>query len=211
MRTIQHPVPRIQHPESRPYYAKQTQFPIPQNRHNLLSLKHLHQYLAPPHERKQTQTNPIPTPRRFTLHASRDTTYNIRLPHGRNAQNKPNFQIPKTNATLATTKNYKQKPPPPQPKKQTQFVAVKPAWGGAKPDQTRRRARGGPTCPGEAGSNPKLSPPTQYARRNTRDDIRETTYDIRNTISQIDSSRILGQFSHGIQENVSQPTGKTVE
>jgi hypothetical protein len=36
------------------------------------------------------------------------------------AQNKPNFQIPKTNANLFSARNYEQKTPPPHPKKQTQ-------------------------------------------------------------------------------------------
>jgi hypothetical protein len=43
------------------------------------------------------------------------------------AQNKPNFQNPKTNTTLATARNYKQKPPPPHPKKQTQSNPIPPS------------------------------------------------------------------------------------
>ena len=61
-----------------PFYAKQTQSPIPQNQRNLLFHKELHQYSAPAHPKKQTQTNPnLPLPR-FSLHASRDTTSDIR-------------------------------------------------------------------------------------------------------------------------------------
>ena len=40
--------------------AKQTQFPQPQDQHNFLCPKALHQYSAPPHSKKQTQTKPIP-------------------------------------------------------------------------------------------------------------------------------------------------------
>jgi len=43
------------------------------------------------------------------------------------AQNKPNSQNPKTNATLVTAKNYKQKPPHSHPKKQTQTNPIPPA------------------------------------------------------------------------------------
>jgi len=62
------------------------------------------------------------------------------------AQNKPNFQIPKTNTNLATAKNYKQKPPLPHPKKQTQ----------SNPIPARRE------------------PPPRYAIRNTKYEIRNT-------------------------------------
>jgi len=41
-------------------------------------------------------------------------------------QNKPNSQNPKTNANLATAKNYEQKPPPPHSKKQTQSNPIPP-------------------------------------------------------------------------------------
>jgi hypothetical protein len=46
-------------------YAKQTQFPKPQNPHNPLCPKDLRQYSPSPPSKKQTQTNPIPPHREF--------------------------------------------------------------------------------------------------------------------------------------------------
>jgi len=51
------------------------------------------------------------------------------------AQNKPNFQIPKTNANPCSAKNYKQKPPQPHAKEQTQTNPIK--------DSSVSRGRGG--------------------------------------------------------------------
>jgi hypothetical protein len=67
-------------------------------------------------------------------------------------QNKPNFQNEEANATSYAAKTYKNKPPLPAQKNkpnQTQLIAAKPAWGGAKPDQTQP-CRG--VAPSEAGS-----------------------------------------------------------
>ncbi len=54
-------------------YAKQTQFPQPQNHRNQLCRKDLPQYPTPPTDKKQTQTNPIP--QRNTQYAIRNTRY----------------------------------------------------------------------------------------------------------------------------------------
>ena len=64
---IENPVSRIQHlphltTESWRYCAKQTQFRTPQNQHNPCGSKHLPQSPATPRSKKQTQTNPIPSP-----------------------------------------------------------------------------------------------------------------------------------------------------
>ena len=56
-------------------YAKQTQLSQRQNQCNLLFSKELHQYSAPLRPKKQTQSNPIPPPRRDEI---RNTRYEIR-------------------------------------------------------------------------------------------------------------------------------------
>ncbi len=47
-----------------PFYAKQTQSRKPQNHHNIIYQKELHQYSTPPHEKK---TNPIKPNRRSNI------------------------------------------------------------------------------------------------------------------------------------------------
>src|SRR4030042_2407409 len=66
-------------------YAKQTQFPKPQNHHNPFYPNDLRQYSAPRDSKKQTQTNPIyrgaaygeAGSRRNTRYAIRNTRYEI--------------------------------------------------------------------------------------------------------------------------------------
>jgi len=73
--------------------------------------------------------NHIPHPTHDIRHPTsdiRDTTSDIRLPRGGNMQNEPNFQNHKTNTTLASAKNYNQKPPPPHTEKQTQTKPISP-------------------------------------------------------------------------------------